>query len=283
MKNLNLLLTALVTSTVLTSCSMTGTKSNAEIQSWNVNINAEKMEMPVLNADGTPNNENRKPYLVLWNPTDSMEVFSKGESLDTVCPNALHSSKAVVNAQVHGNFAVGDTVELFLPPGDIDYTGQDGTEATALSNYFYADGMFVIKNVDEQTSVLTTNDSVMNPKQAFVEFRFQDELAKPVMVSQLTIRSASGQLAVHGGSNQSTLKFDDLIVQIPSPSSTVFVAMRNKLHDRSFTQLYNPEADVADTYTLTALSTDGISYTATWKARLLYGNVYLTAITLKKM
>lgn len=279
-KHLNVLATSFAVIILLSSCSMSGTKSDTKNRLWNVNINAEIPVLPVLNIDGTPNSEGRNSYAILWESTDTMEVFAKGESLDTICPATINASLTAINAVVQGAFAVGDTIELFLPQGDIDYTGQDGTEALTLSKYFFADGMFIINKADEQSSLLSTRDSIMNPKQAFVAFTFCDESAKPVTISKLTIRSESGHLAVHGGSNQSALQYDELVVNAATPSAQLFVAIRNKLHDRSFADYYDPEADVADSYTLTALSADGATYTASWKARLLYGNVYVAEIML---
>lgn len=281
MKQTNVFWAVLAVAGIFTACSACQGNSANESNKWNLCIKTGKADLPVLNADGTANTEGRVPYAMVWQATDEMELFSKGEILDTVWPKETGAGMTSVCSIIQGHYAVGDTVELFLPPGDIDFTGQDGTEETALENYYYADGFFLVKTVDSSDNLITTNDSVMNPKQAYVEFRFSDAAARPVNVRQLTIRSASGYLATHGGISESDMRFDDLVVNAAVPASKFFVALRNKLHDHSDLN-YKPETDVADTYTLTAVSIEGDTYTATWKARLPFGYVYLADILLDK-
>ena len=256
-------MTAMVVAVFL-MCSCGNKKNKSEAIEWNIEIGAQRLSYI---------SEAGKAMTVEWHRNDVMDIWDTKNAcnIGRARPTNTNTMKSVVKGVVPSGLAVGDTVELFLPPGDLDYSGQNGSTLNIYSRYNYADGVFVVREVDETTHTVRTNDSIMALKQAVMGFRLVDDKGLAIPVDTLVISSASGKLLVKSHVGPASARYSDLVIANGNAdkSSPIYVAIRNK------------QQDAPDTYTLLAKTRMG-RYTATFQANLLYGRTYSKTITMQK-
>ena len=249
---------------VFLMCSCGNKKNKVEAIEWHIEIGAQRLSYI---------SEAGKAMTVDWQRNDIMDIWDTKNAcnIGRARPQNTNTMKSIVRGVVPSGLAVGDTVELFLPPGDLDYSGQNGSTLNIYSRYNYADGVFIVREIDEATHTVRTNDSIMNLKQAVMGFQFLDEKGLPLPVDTLIISAASGKLLVKSHVGPASAKYSNLVVANGNAdkSSPMYVAIRNK------------QQDAPDTYTLLAKTRVG-RYKATFHANLLYGRTYSKTITMQK-
>ena len=262
-KGLNGSLAAMIVAVFL-MCSCGNKKQESKAIEWNIEIGAQRLSYI---------SEAGKAMAVEWQRNDIMDIWDTKNACDIgrARPTNTNTMKSIVRGVVPSGLAVGDTVELFLPPGELDYSGQNGSTLNIYSRYNYADGVFVVREIDKATHTVRTNDSIMSLKQAVMGFRLVDEEGQPIPVDTLIISSASGKLLVKSFVGPASAKYNDLVIANGNAdkSSTIYVAIRNK------------QQDAPDTYTLFAMIRMG-RYGASFQANLLYGRTYSKKITMYK-
>lgn len=248
--------------TLLYSCG--SKKKDAETVEWKIEIGAQRLSYIA---------EVGKTMTVEWQRNDVIDVkdLKHGTVIGHVNPTATSTMKTVLCGFVEPGLAVGDSIDLNLPAGDLDYTGQNGSILNIYSRYSYADGRFAVTEVDEAGHTIRTNDSIVALKQAVVAMRLLDAAGQPIPVDTLIISSANTNVLIKSGATPSSAKYGNLTVTNGNAdkSSPIYVAIRNK------------RQDIPDTYTLLAKTRQG-RYTASFEANLLYGRAYSKIITMQK-
>lgn len=244
-------------------CSCGNKKKDAEPVEWKIETGAQRLSY-VSDAG--------KTMKVEWQRNDVVDVWhtKRAAVIGRAYPTVTNSMRTLLSGVVSQGLAVGDTVELFLPTGNLDYTGQNGSTLNIYSRYSYAGGTFVVREVDEAARTVRACDSVMTLKQAVVALRLIDEAGLPIPVDTLVISASSGIL-VKGNMDSTPARYGELSVTNGNAdkSSPMYVAIRNR------------QQDAPDTYSLLAKTRQG-RYTASFRENLLYGRTYSKTITMYK-
>lgn len=255
---------ALMVVAVSLLCCCGNKKKDAETVEWKIEIGAQRLSYI---------SEVGKAMTVEWQRNDVMDVWNSRKAAVIGCarPTATSTMNTVVSGVISPGLAVGDSVELFLPAGELDYTGQNGSILNIYSRYSYADGKFVVSEVDNAAHIVRTADSIMSLKQAVVALRLVDGKGEAIPVDTLVISSAGSNILVKGNADATSAQYGDLAVTNGNAdkSSTMYIAIRNR------------QQDAPDTYSLLAKTRQG-RYTASFEASLLYGRTYSKTITMQK-
>lgn len=108
-----------------------------------------------------------------WKETDEVLVYNEyGEYVGFLTPESTEGSSVPMSGDLEGNsYTVGQSLSLYYPSKEVDYTGQDGTLETIAEKYDFAEGTTTVAEVDGTS--LTLNDVVLTSKQAIVQFRLR--------------------------------------------------------------------------------------------------------------
>lgn len=189
-------------------------------------------------------------HVYVYNASNSYTLL--GGSLQPQTDGA----SATLKGTLTGTIANDNSLKLIYPQSTISYTGQKGTLADIAANYDFATAMVSVS--DASTPSVTTSAASFTRQQAITKFTFS------TAVKSLTI---SGTGLVQSIAADGTETTGDIDVTLATASKTVYVAMRNSTNAKQ-------------TYTFTATSASGYTYTGTKKANLAAGKNYTASVTL---
>ena len=126
-KGLNGSLAAMIVAVFL-MCSCGNKKQESKAIEWNIEIGAQRLSYI---------SEAGKAMAVEWQRNDIMDIWDTKNACDIgrARPTNTNTMKSIVRGVVPSGLAVGDTVELFLPPGELDYSGQNGSTLNIYCRY----------------------------------------------------------------------------------------------------------------------------------------------------
>ena len=111
-KGLNGSLAAMIVAVFL-MCSCSNKNQESKAIEWNIEIGAQRLSYI---------SEAGKAMTVEWQRNDIMDIWDTKNACDIgrARPTNTNTMKSIVRGVVPSGLAVGDTVELFLPPGELD-------------------------------------------------------------------------------------------------------------------------------------------------------------------
>ena len=166
-----------------------------------------------------------------------------------------NAASATLKGTLTGTISTGNSLKLIYLKDAIDYDGQDGTLAGLAGGFDYATATVTVSSVSSGS--VTTSTASFAPQQSITKFTF------PVSVSSLTISEPNG--LVKSVASDGTETKGDITVTLATPSTTVYVALRNN-------------SAAKQTYIFDVTDNAGKTYQGNKSANLLAAKNYATSI-----
>ena len=148
-----------------------------------------------------------------------------------------NAAKATLKGTLTGSISTDNSLKLIYLKNAIDYNGQDGTLAGLAGGFDYATATVTVSSVSSGS--VTTSNASFAPQQSITKFTF------PVNVKSLTISEPEG--LVQSVASDGTETKGDITVTLATPSTTVYVALRNNSAAKQ-TYIFDVTDDAGKTY-----------------------------------
>ena len=234
-----LLLLSFAVGTVFWNCSSAGDEASPPNDRWKLSTIATKdsgdveTETRALYIGGASGNR----YISIWDKKDVVQVYRTGTA-SLVGSMTPANTSGVATTELTGTFtgsvSMGETLDLYIPSADIDYTGQTGG-LVDLTNYAYMIAQVQVNRIE--SGVVYTDNVKFTGKESYLRLSFidsEDEMRLPI--ERVTIHAASGQILLRKPltpTAEDPIVHGDLVVNISKVYGTypyeVFVAMHNDL------------------------------------------------------
>lgn len=256
------LLFAVITGLYACSADEDNSRQNEQNQTWFAKVEAEKEGGEVQTRSMFFGGIGGTRYYMLWDEGDNAEVYYDGTKVGNFTPNSFGYSNSYLTGTLTGTFSVGNTINLYVPKADLDFTGQKGTVGDMATNHTFMDATTTVSAVDASGNFLNMNNASFKHRQFFLSFQFMDQDGVRLHIEQLTIHTTSGMLvqtkplvgeATHGDIVVNTEKVNG---EYPSE---VFVALHN-------------DSGASDTYSFTVKS-GGYIFASTDAASMVTANI----------
>lgn len=231
---------------------------------WEASMMASKLDLEIENLEDSTDNsreitrslfvggQSGNRFIKLWDNADVAQVYKNGVYVGTLVPDIKGNLYSTLSGTLTGSFAVGDELTLYMPSGDLDYTGQDGTIGT-MSSYFD-----FMKTTTKVASVeggkVTTEELQFVSIQAYLWLRFRDENNKLLHVKQVRIRAKNAKLVAQKTMNGTATYTNELVINTPLVNSAtddyptdIYISLLNDYTKK-------------ETYAFTVTATDGKIY-----------------------
>lgn len=196
-----------------------------------------------------------------WDTYDEPMVYSGSTFLGTLKPSEFGVSKTTLTGTLSGTFSVGNQLTLYSPSPECDFRGQKGSIASMSANYSFMTTTATIAKVSG--SNVTTSDMNFSSFCEFFTFIFTDENERLLHVKKLTITSETGQLVETLNLLTNAVTYtNNLVITTEKENST------SDYPTALYVVILNHNTATKDTYTLTAVTSDGKTYEAknTWSS-----------------
>lgn len=176
-------------------------------------------------------------YISMWDVTDVVQVYRAGTAslVGTMKPvNTSGVATSELTGTFTGSVSVGETLDMYMPSADIDYTGQNGG-LEAMTKYAYMTAQVQVNRIDGGN--VYTNDVTFTGKESYNRFRFTDrDGGMRLPVEKLIIHAESNQLLLRKPltpTAENPIVHGDLVITTEKKNgaypSEVYVAMHNDL------------------------------------------------------
>ena len=237
MKKVISILTAFAVGAVFWNCSSAGDEGSPPNDRWTLSTIATKDsgdvvdETRALYIGGASGNR----YISIWDAADVVQVYRAGTSSLVGSMTPVNTS-GVATTELTGTFtgsvSVGETLDMYMPSADIDYTGQTGGLEN-MTTYAYMTAQVQVSRIEGGN--VYTNDVTFTSKEAYARFRFTDkEDGMRLPVEKLTIHAASGQILLRKPLTPTTedpIVHGDLVINTEKKNGAypneVYVALHN--------------------------------------------------------
>ena len=101
-------------------------RQNESDQVWHVEVEAEKEggeDTEAMTRAMLFGGNGGTRYYTLWDQGDKAEVYFGDTKVGTFIPTSYGYSDSAMSGSLTGTFAVGNTMKLYLPKVDMDYSG----------------------------------------------------------------------------------------------------------------------------------------------------------------
>ena len=223
-----------------------------EEQTWQAEVNATKEggDVEETRAIFFGGNTGTR-YFSLWDSGDNADVYYNGTKVGTFAPNSYGFSNSKLTGTLTGTYAVGNTLNMYIPKADLDFTGQKGTLGDMSGNHTFMEATAEVAEVNSLGQYVDMGSTTFRHRQFFFRFRFSDTDGFRLHVKKLTIHAAHGQLVKTKPLN-GTATYGDIVVNT--------VKEQNAYPDELFVALWNDYRAGTDTYSFTVEADNGYIY-----------------------
>ena len=253
-------------------------------RTWKASLMASKLDIQIENLEDSTDNaddatrslfvggQSGTNFIKLWDNSDVVQVYKAGTYVGTLIPDNKGNQFSTLSGTLTGDFAEGDELTLYMPSGDLDYTGQDGTIGTMSSYFDYMQTTAKVASVED--GKVTTDAIKFESVQAYLFVRFRDENNKLLHIKQVQIRAKNAKLVAQKTMDGTTTYTSQLEVntsvvssQINDYPTEVYIAIKNDYTKK-------------ETYAFTVVGADGKTYkgSSTLSATLKIGGLTLANI-----
>jgi hypothetical protein len=238
MKKIIFLLSAIAVGVVFWNCSSADDEASSFNGRWTLSTIATKdsgdveTETRALFIGGASG----KRYVSLWDENDVIQVYRAGTAswVGTMEPAKTDVPTTELVGTFTGDVSAGETLDMYIPSADIDYTGQNGL-LESMTNYAHMTAQVQINRIEGGN--VYTNDVTFTGKESYNRFRFTDkEDGMRLPVEKLTIQAASGKLLLRKPltpTAEDPIVYGDLVITTEKKNGAypneVYVAMHNDL------------------------------------------------------
>lgn len=170
-------------------------------------------------------------YFCLWDSGDNAEVYFGNNKVGVFTPNSFGHSDSYLSGTLSGTYSVGNTLDLYVPKGDMDFTGQIGTLGDMSSMHTFMVATTSITEVNSSGQFVSMSNASFKHKQFFFRFRFSDTDNIRLPIEQLTIRTTGGKLVLTKSRDGSSVTYGDIVINTVKDQNAypneVFVALQN--------------------------------------------------------
>lgn len=248
----------------LWGCSTADDSPLSSNRTWNASLMASKLDIQIENLEDSTDNaddatrslfvggQSGTNFIKLWDNSDVVQVYKAGTYVGTLIPDNKGNQRSTLSGTLTGDFAVGDELTLYMPSGDLDYTGQDGTIGTMSSYFDYMKTTAKVASVED--GKVTTDAIKFESVQAYLLLRFKDEDGKLLHIKEVQITTKNAKLVTQQPMNGTASYTGTLTIITPHVSNQiddypteVYVAIKNDYTKK-------------ETHAFTVIATDGKTY-----------------------
>lgn len=254
----------LLAAVALWGCSTADDSPLSSDRTWEASLMASKLDIQIQNLEDSTDNaeettrslfvggQSGTNFIKLWDNSDVVQVYKAGTYVGTLVPDNKGNQRSTLSGTLTGDFAEGDELTLYMPSGDLNYTGQDGTIGT-MSSYF--DFMKTTAKVASVEDGKVTTDAIkFESVQAYMLLKFKDEDGKLLHIKEVQIMAKNAKLVTQQPMNGTPSYTSTLTIITPHVNSQiddypteVYVAIKNDYTKK-------------ETYAFTVIATDGKTY-----------------------
>lgn len=191
-------------------------------------------------------------FYQVWDYLDEPWVYLGSEFLGTVKPKETGVATTQLSGVLSGSYKVGDKLTLYSPDFECDFRGQNGTIASMSSDYSYMTATATVASVSGST--VTTSAMTFNSIVAYVTFICRDENSRLLHIKKLIITTSNATLA----------ETMNLMDGTSTTTNEIVINTEKEVRTDDYpTAIYVVLKDLGNTlntYTLTALASDGKTY-----------------------
>ena len=275
------LIVLLVVAALLWGCTADDSTLSSD-RTWKASMMASKLDIQIENLEDSTENagegtrslfvggQSGKNFIKLWDNSDVVQVYKAGTYVGTLIPDNKGNQYSTLSGTLTGSFAEGDELTLYMPSGELDYTGQDGTVGTMSTYFDFMQTKTKVVSVDGGN--VTTESIKFESVQAYLFVRFRDENNKLLHVKQVQIRAKNAKLVAHQTMGGTATYTNQLEINTPVVSSNIddyptelYIAIKNDYKKK-------------ETYAFTVIGADGKTYksSASLSATLTVGGLGTT-------
>lgn len=271
MKKIFPLLFSFAAGAVFWNCSSADDEVSTANNRWTLSTIATKDSGEVMTRALFIGGASGKRYVSLWDETDVVQVYREGTAsqIGSMKPANFDVPTTELIGTFTGSVSVGETLDMYIPSADIDYTRQTGS-LEDMTKYAFMAAQVQVNRI-EGGNVYTDNVTFTG-KEAYVRFRFLDKAdGMRLPVEKFTLHAASGKLLLRKPltpTSEDPIVHGDLVVNTVKKNGAypneIYVAIHNDLGAK-------------DEYTFTVVS-GGYVYSLTASTTFTDTNYKLLAV-----
>lgn len=195
MKKFISFLTAFAVGAVFWNCSTADDEVPVNNERWKISMKATKDSGEVVTRGLYIGGASGNRYISIWDKKDVVQVYKSGTAslIGTMKPvNTSGVATTDLTGTFTGSVSEGETLDLYLPSADIDYTGQKGTLAD-MTNYAFLSTQVRVNRIEG--GVVYSDEVKFTGKESYLRLSFidsEDEIRLPI--ERLIIQAESGKI-----------------------------------------------------------------------------------------